>query len=212
MFYNADFLSSAVRGSALQPVQAAAKELLNSSCDLSATLTRLNEFAQKGISARHFTSLTHLNQLAQRLCEDKLKKWNVELKVTAPQNDSQLYSCIVLGSQILGELLCNAAEANPNGVVLLTFERGAPLDETWICRVEDEGPGISHQLKSRIYEPFVSTKQGRVGLGLTMARAFARQLGGDISFENTSSGCVFLLELPRTMTPPWSPSASGPAQ
>jgi signal transduction histidine kinase len=62
--------------------------------------------------------------------------------------------------------------------------------------VEDEGPGVSDELRGRLFLPFASSKASG-GLGLALARRFARLHGGDVGHEpRPGGGSRFLVWLP----------------
>lgn len=62
--------------------------------------------------------------------------------------------------------------------------------------IEDDGPGLANEVRERLFQPFVSSKPSG-GLGLALARRFARLHGGDVRFEErTPRGCRFTLEVP----------------
>ncbi len=62
--------------------------------------------------------------------------------------------------------------------------------------VKDNGPGPSADLAEKLFEPFVTNKEGGVGLGLSVARHIAEAHGGSISFERTDNWTCFAVELP----------------
>lgn len=63
--------------------------------------------------------------------------------------------------------------------------------------VEDDGPGVPEELRERIFLPFVSSKPSG-GLGLALARRFARLHGGDVEHEpREGGGARFVVWLPR---------------
>jgi signal transduction histidine kinase len=67
-----------------------------------------------------------------------------------------------------------------------------------IC-VSDTGAGISPLVRSRLFEPFVTSKPEGVGLGLSMIRTVVRAHGGEIVVENsTESGAAFRVVIPAT--------------
>lgn len=61
--------------------------------------------------------------------------------------------------------------------------------------VQDEGPGISPELREKVFERFYQVSQGDsreyegLGLGLTIARAVFRSLNGDIQILESPMGC-----------------------
>ncbi len=98
--------------------------------------------------------------------------------------------------QVLINLVQNAIEASRAGgtveIELAESVLGVRLD------VMDRGPGLSAELAQRLFAPGVTTKQRGSGLGLTIARALARQHGGEVTLEaRDGGGCVAALTLPR---------------
>ncbi|MEW5765202.1 MAG: ATP-binding protein [Acidobacteriota bacterium] len=92
-------------------------------------------------------------------------------------------------------LLKNAEEARPGGEIRVSFSKEA---ERIRVRVEDEGEGIPHHLKATLFEPFVTSKTGQRGLGLTLARHYVELHGGTIegADRDPPPGSVFTVTLP----------------
>jgi C4-dicarboxylate-specific signal transduction histidine kinase len=66
-------------------------------------------------------------------------------------------------------------------------------------RVDDDGPGLGPGDPERVFEPFRSSKEDGLGIGLTVARAMARRHGGDLCVAPSQrKGASFELHLPRT--------------
>jgi signal transduction histidine kinase len=49
--------------------------------------------------------------------------------------------------------------------------------------VADEGPGLAESVRERPFEPFATSRAGRVGLGLTLARAICRRHGAHLALQ-----------------------------
>lgn len=97
--------------------------------------------------------------------------------------------------QALLNLVRNAAEAMPGGghVWLRTRSEGGAV----VVEVADDGPGIPAELRERLFDPFVSTKQGGTGLGLALTHQIVKDHGGAIRVSSTpGQGATFTLELP----------------
>jgi two-component system sensor histidine kinase HydH len=64
--------------------------------------------------------------------------------------------------------------------------------------VRDDGPGIPEEIVSKVFQPFVSAREGGIGLGLTFAKRIVFEHRGRISLDTTpDSGTCFRIELPR---------------
>jgi signal transduction histidine kinase len=64
-----------------------------------------------------------------------------------------------------------------------------------VVRVSDDGPPLDPAALATLFEPLRTTKTHGLGLGLPIARALARAMRGDVSFEDTETK-AFRLELP----------------
>lgn len=100
--------------------------------------------------------------------------------------------------QVLINLVQNALDASaPRGEVAL---EAAPLEDGGArVRVLDRGRGVEPALGESIFQPGFTTKPNGSGLGLTIARALARQHGGELVLASrTGGGTAAELILPAT--------------
>jgi two-component system nitrogen regulation sensor histidine kinase GlnL len=122
----------------------------------------------------------------------------------------------VLGSrdmlvQVFLNLMKNAAEASrpvaQPEITLATSARslyrvrspdGARTGGLMIAvTVEDNGAGIPDEVREKLFEPFVSTKMGKRGLGLAIVSKILADIGGGIELERSVPGCTrFCVYLP----------------
>jgi signal transduction histidine kinase len=88
-------------------------------------------------------------------------------------------------SQVLMNLLLNAADATPEGgAITVTAELREPGDKIEI-RVSDTGGGIPPEVLPHVFDPFFTTKRGRgTGLGLSITQAYLRSHRGNIQIES----------------------------
>jgi signal transduction histidine kinase len=99
--------------------------------------------------------------------------------------------------QILVNLVGNAIQHSPEGgeVKLSVTAEGGMVDFT----VENDGPGIEASEIERIFDIYVTRKEGDergVGLGLPLSRRLARLLGGEVRAVALPEGGRFVLSLP----------------
>ena len=88
-------------------------------------------------------------------------------------------------SQILMNLLLNAAQATAPGGRITVLADKVKFAEVIELRVRDTGSGIPADILPHVFEPFFTTKRGRgTGLGLSITQSYVRSHGGDIQVES----------------------------
>lgn len=101
--------------------------------------------------------------------------------------------------QILHNLLNNALQAMEavpvaQRLLHLHIDAGSGVG---VLRVRDGGPGLAAEVLDSLFEPFVSTRKGGLGLGLSLCETLASAMGGALSAQNRpAGGAEFRLELP----------------
>jgi signal transduction histidine kinase len=113
--------------------------------------------------------------------------------------------------QTLTNLLANAIKFSPEGSVVRLDARGR--GPRVLFRVADQGPGIPHDRREVIFEPFRqldssdSRRKGGTGLGLAICRSIVREHGGEIWVEDApGGGSVFCFTLPAADGEPAPPA------
>jgi signal transduction histidine kinase/CheY-like chemotaxis protein len=145
--------------------------------------------ADQIIDLSHFTE-----QAARLLVPSSLKKQvSIHTEVTP--------GLLIKGERssawaIVWNLASNAVEALPAcGSVTL---RLTDQNDTLRLCVEDNGPGMSPELRARVFEPYFTTKDSGAGLGLALVHQAVQTLGGSIALESEPGrGTCFCVELPR---------------
>lgn len=131
------------------------------------------------------------------LIRGRAAKQGVVLQLTAPRMPVIVEADSELIQQVLVNLALNALDAMPSGGKLELIIQ--PDLEGIQVSVQDTGPGIAAQMMTRLFEPFVSTKETGVGLGLVISRRIAEEHGGQLTAVNRlEGGASFTLRLPRS--------------
>ena len=117
-----------------------------------------------------------------------------ELALTAPDHLLARVDSPKL-HQVALNLVRNALEAvPPDGHVSVELAGEA---DCFHLRVQDDGGGIPEDIRTRIYEPFFSTKEGGTGLGMSIVHSLVTLHGGSISLVTDGAGTCFDVTIPR---------------
>ncbi len=165
---------------------------------------------------RTFLDFARPPRLQKRLVELK-EMVSHPLEVTANRAEAQgvtlyqnlpsepLYVEADLGQmhQLLFNLLQNALESASEreaGMVELRAQHdsdGTGKGERLIIEVHDNGAGLPAEIRDQIFEPFVSSKETGLGLGLSICRRIVEAHGGSLcAADRPEGGAVFRVELP----------------
>jgi signal transduction histidine kinase len=114
--------------------------------------------------------------------------------------------------QVAVNLLLNSLDALPRGgTVSIELSQsgwtansteghgtnGAAVCGGVVVHVRDTGPGIAANIRERLFEPFVSSKETGVGLGLSISKRLIEEHGGTIRGDNLAEGgALFSFQLP----------------
>jgi hypothetical protein len=107
--------------------------------------------------------------------------------------------------QSVYNLVQNAVEASPPGGTVTV--KASVVDSMFVLTVRDEGPGVPGELRSRIFQPFVSSKERNasasgMGIGLSMVQRSVTALGGSIDIADPpQGGAEFVVRIPLAAAP-----------
>lgn len=138
----------------------------------------------------------------QRLVEGGIARFHDDYRLTAPVTidnplgELQIDTNYEIVEEVLAKTLINGWEAyankptdpRPLSIHTRLVEKGE--DGRFVeFRVTDHGRGIDTDIRDKMFEPFVSTKNTvGVGMGLTVARHALRNLGGEVTMTDTPGG------------------------
>ncbi|WP_336489542.1 PAS domain S-box protein [Methylobacterium nigriterrae] len=161
-------------------------------------IRRLREFVARGETETRVEPVARLIEEASALALVGAREQGVTARVALAPNTNPVLADRVQVQQVLVNLLRNAREAMQHGERReLTIDARPAGPETVEIAVSDTGPGISDEVADRLFQPFVTTKQGGMGVGLSICRTIVEAHGGRLWVErNDAGGATFRLTLP----------------
>jgi two-component system, NtrC family, sensor histidine kinase HydH len=173
------------------------------------------DFARPPRAERRQTDLLAILHRALALVEGPARRQKVTLAADLPGEPVRLMIDPEQIHQVVVNLLLNALDAMPRGgTVHLSLTRQAHqangvartataevkseyAGDFVAVEVRDHGSGIAPRIRERLFEPFVSSKETGVGLGLSICKRLIEAHGGTIHGDNApEGGAVFTFTLP----------------
>jgi len=161
-------------------------------------IKRLREFVSRGESQRVPEDLRKLIEEASALALVGIKQTGTHVSSDFGAGGMVLVDKIQI-QQVLLNLMRNAIEAMQNTVrrELVISTRSFRPDIIEVA-VADTGSGISPEIAAKLFQPFVTTKQHGMGVGLSISRTIVEAHGGRLWAEpNPGGGTIFRLTLKR---------------
>jgi signal transduction histidine kinase len=163
---------------------------------MSAKLAQLLRFAKPSVNGQRVGAVALAKQTAALFGRDAERR-NVRLELACPSSEVYVLASEEALSEVLSNLIVNGIEAQPNGGRLRV---GIALHGDRLeLEVEDDGPGISPELRAKIFEPYFTTKATGTGLGLSIVTRRTAEMGGTMACESPvrgGKGTRFRLTLP----------------
>jgi signal transduction histidine kinase len=163
---------------------------------MSAKLSQLLRYAKPGLTGERVAAVALANQTAVLFRHDAECR-NVRFEFERPTEEIFALASEEALSEIFSNLIVNAIEAQSSGGrVRVGLARS---DGRLEIIVEDGGPGISQDLRAKIFQPYFTTKPAGTGLGLSIVARRVEEIGGTISCESPvrgGKGTRFRLMLP----------------
>lgn len=141
----------------------------------------------------------YLDILANALpvVQDKLREQRCNIVQTIPPNLPPLWVDQELLRNCILNFITNAAQAMPDGGEILL---GAEIDESGtfvVLTFKDKGTGIAQEDIDKIFQPYFTTKDVGIGLGLAITERVIKEHGGTIEVASSKeTGTCFTVKLP----------------
>jgi len=163
---------------------------------MSAKLTQLLHYAKPTVHGERVAAVAVAAQTAWLFGRDAERR-NVRLEFEKPTHEIMAQASEEALSEVLSNLIVNAMEAQPDGgrVRISVGRYDGRLDIV----VDDDGPGITQELRAKIFQPYFTTKATGTGLGLAIVARRIEELGGTLAIESPlhrGKGTRFHLTLP----------------
>jgi signal transduction histidine kinase len=163
---------------------------------MSAKLTQLLHYAKPTVHGERVAAVAVAAQTAWLFGRDAERR-NVRLEFEKPTHEIMALASEEALSEVLSNLIVNAMEAQPDGGrVRISISR---YDGRLDIVVDDDGPGISPELRAKIFQPYFTTKATGTGLGLAIVARRIEELSGTMAVESPlhrGKGSRFHLTLP----------------
>lgn len=163
-----------------------------------AIINNLLEFSRKSDKELELIDVNQLLNITLSLVEKDLFVRDIELTKKLEQNPTIRANADEI-KQLFLNLILNATQAMPHGG-RLEIATSITENERVRIKIADSGVGIPEKDRSKIFDPFFSTKapgEG-TGLGLTLVHAIIERSKGTIQVESQedNKGTTFIIEFP----------------
>ena len=164
---------------------------------LGTVVRRLREFTSRGDTER---SVEDLNAVVEEICELATLGTatdGIDLEMNLAADLPPVLIDHVQIQQVVLNLVRNSIDAlndcETGTITVSTTPRGDMVEVV----VSDDGPGLTPEVRERLFEPFVSTKRDGIGIGLSICRTIVEAHGGRIALDtDTTCGTGFRFSVP----------------
>ena len=163
----------------------------------SEVVRRLRSFVSKAPFQRQEFDLNDLVVESVEFLSAQARSREITMRIVPTRMPLRIEGDPIQLQQVLSNVILNAMDAvldmpHNQRTVMVTTTKDRRFAE--IC-VADTGPGVAPESATKIFEPFFSTKDHGMGMGLSIARTIVNAHVGQIDVENRN-GAVFRIRLP----------------
>ena len=187
----------------LEKIQEIVADIIEEDNRAGEVISRIRKLLRKGKSASEPTDLNQLVESTLRLLHGEIVRRKISLDVELAANLPTIFGDPVQLQQVLLNVIINAMEAMTSKApsqraINITTRANAKQVEAVIV---DSGQGIAAEDQSQLFQPFFTTKEQGLGLGLSLCSTIVKSHGGKLSIENnTGGGATVVIALPSQET------------
>ena len=161
-------------------------------------IRHLREFTTRGDTEKAPEDIKHLVEEAGALALVGSRERGIKSVFEFGPDSGMVVADRVQIQQVLINLMRNAMEAMRESPRRELVVRTRPVSpDRMQVEVEDTGPGISDEIADQLFQPFVTTKSGGMGIGLSISRRIIESHGGELTVRrNAAGGATFTFTLP----------------
>jgi two-component system sensor kinase FixL len=160
-------------------------------------IRRLRQFVEKGSTERRPIAINQVVEEASALALIGAQQQGIRTTLQLDPSNPRAVIDRVQIQQVLVNLIRNSVDAvasSPRREITVSTR---VLPDGVELRVSDTGPGIAPEIAPKLFQPFVSTKQTGMGVGLSISRSIVQSHGAELrAIPGTDSGVTFAFTLP----------------
>ena len=193
-----DLLAGSPDEETLATVREALDEAAQQSVRAGQIVRRLRDFITYGQTERKVEQLQRLIAEANALGLVGSREYGIEVDVELHPEAQQVLVDRIQIQQVLLNLIRNAIDAMIDSRVRQLTIAAAPVEDEMIeISVADTGEGISEDIAAHLFQPFVTSKEQGMGIGLSICRTIIEAHGGRIWFDpGSAGGTIFHFTIP----------------
>lgn len=176
---------------------------VNQAARASSIVQNLRSFIQKGETERRLEDLNKVVSEATALGLVGAKETGISVRVDLSAVPLSVFIDKVQIQQVVFNLVRNSIEAMgesapPRQLLVATSPGDSAIDGAMAeVSVSDTGPGLAPQIQAQLFQPFQTTKEKGMGLGLSICRSIVDSHGGRLlASPNAERGVTFRFTLP----------------
>ncbi len=162
-------------------------------------LRRISGFVGQAKPERVAVDMSEIVKAVATMLQGQLRAGRVRLRVDLAEDTPPVLVDRIEIEQVLLNLAKNAIEAMEtmsDGVREVRIRTRATDNGSLEVTVADTGPGFDKEVAPTIFEPFVTTKENGMGMGLSISRTIVEAHGGRIRIDRRGRGGTVRLTLP----------------